>query len=547
MASSPTGESRPERRRWTRLVLALGLSLGLLASRRSAPWLVAAAPWLRPDGHALVRVACAPGDAEALAADGFDVASGDRGRWLEIVADAAAMARLEARGLHPVVIDPDLEGTSHRSRLAAEDNSPLGAYTTYQELTDRLQALRAHYPQIVGEPISIGESLDGRKIWAIALSGAGAAAGQPSGPVPEMLYTGCHHARELISVEIPLGILQHLVESYGHDAGLTDLVDHTRLWFVPMLNPDGHVWVEQGHTLWRKNRRGPVPDSAASAVFGVDLNRNYASHWAYDSRGSSASPTSDIYRGAAPFSEPETAALRDFVQAHAFRYAISFHSYGRKYIYPWSYRRLPGADEATYRAIAELMARGNGYDTGTVIQTLGYLANGTSDDWLYARQAGGQKTFAFTAEVGTAFAPPDSAIAGLVEENMGPALLLAQLTRASGAVEVFVHPGTTGARAGQDWSGTLLLANRTSEPQQVRVWTSVEDPADQPLPGDPSQAAPAEFLLPPFANTAIVAPFRISLPSSTRPGSYRFNATVGRSYPFPVLSAARAPLVVSAP
>jgi hypothetical protein len=536
------------------------LSIGLLLTGL----MVAAAPGPRRDGHALVRVVCAPGEAEALAADGFDIASGDRGQWLEIVADAAAMERLAARGLRPTIIDPDLEGASRRSRLAAEDPSPLGAYTTYQELTDRLQALHARYPEIVGEPISIGRSVEGREIWAISLSGARAAASQPGdrsgatpgapvpglsrsgdGVVPEVLYTGCHHARELISVEIPLAILQYLVESYGHDPGLTDLVDHTQLWFVPMLNPDGHVWVEQGHGLWRKNRRGPA---RGSAVFGVDLNRNYGSHWGYDNRGSSASPVSEVYRGAAPFSEPETVAMRDFVQAHAFRYAISFHSYGRKYIYPWGYRRLPGSDEATYRAIAELMARDNGYDTGTVSQTLGYVANGNSDDWLYAGQKGGRKTFAFTAEVGTAFAPPDTAIPALVEEHMGAALLLAQLARASDAVEVFVQPGTPRSRAGSDWGGSLLLVNRTSEPQPIVVWTSVEDPADQPLPAaDPNGVSPEALLLPPFAGTAIVAPFRVPLPPSTRPGVYHFNATVGRSYPFPVLSAARAPLIVSAP
>jgi hypothetical protein len=128
------------------LVLTLSgclLLAGLTRIAGPAPGGGRSAAWPRPGGHALVRVTCAPGEAAALAADGFDIASGARGRWVEIVADAGAIARLEARGLRPAVIDADLEGATHRSRLASEDGSPLGAYTTYAELTDRLQALHA--------------------------------------------------------------------------------------------------------------------------------------------------------------------------------------------------------------------------------------------------------------------------------------------------------------------------------------------------------------------------------------------------------------------
>ncbi len=39
---------------------------------------------------------------------------------------------------------------------------------------------------------------------------------------------------------------------------------------------------------------------------GVDLNRNYAYKWGMSSSGSSADPCEEDYRGAKPFSEPET-------------------------------------------------------------------------------------------------------------------------------------------------------------------------------------------------------------------------------------------------
>ena len=51
---------------------------------------------------------------------------------------------------------------------------------------------------------------------------------------------------------------------------------------------------------------------------GVDLNRNFGFKWGYARQeGSSAQGCAEEYRGAAPFSEPETRAVRDVVQSHA--------------------------------------------------------------------------------------------------------------------------------------------------------------------------------------------------------------------------------------
>jgi len=43
---------------------------------------------------------------------------------------------------------------------------------------------------------------------------------------------------------------------------------------------------------------------------GVDLNRNYGYKWGYNNDGSSDDLCDESYRGSAPFSEPETAAIR---------------------------------------------------------------------------------------------------------------------------------------------------------------------------------------------------------------------------------------------
>ena len=49
----------------------------------------------------------------------------------------------------------------------------------------------------------------------------------------------------------------------------------------------------------------------------------------------------ETYRGARAFSEPETAAMRDFILGRAGRIKmyLTFHSYGQYILYPWGYDR----------------------------------------------------------------------------------------------------------------------------------------------------------------------------------------------------------------
>jgi hypothetical protein len=57
----------------------------------------------------------------------------------------------------------------------------------------------------------------------------------------------------------------------------------------------------------------------------TDLNRNYDSGWGNEP-GSSSDPTSQVYHGSEPFSEPETQVFRDFALNHRFSMAYSLHT-----------------------------------------------------------------------------------------------------------------------------------------------------------------------------------------------------------------------------
>ena len=116
-----------------------------------------------------------------------------------------------------------------------------------------------------------------------------------------------------------------LLDGYGKDATVTRLVQTRAIFLVFDVNPDGAAFDIAGRRFheWRKNRQ---PNS--DGTIGTDLNRNYDDHWGCCGLVS-ASPGSAYYRGAAPFSAPETQAMRDFVERHVFGGHQEISSCGR--------------------------------------------------------------------------------------------------------------------------------------------------------------------------------------------------------------------------
>src|SRR5258705_6152105 len=127
---------------------------------------------------------------------------------------------------------------------------------------------------------------------------------------PEVLFDAHQHAREHLTVEMALYIMHLLVDNYGTDSRITNLVNGREFWIVPDMNPDGGEYdiATGAYRSWRKNRQ---PNTGSSNV-GTDLNRNWSYQWGCCG-GSSGSTGSETYRGPSAFSAPETQRLRDFV------------------------------------------------------------------------------------------------------------------------------------------------------------------------------------------------------------------------------------------
>src|SRR5436305_779187 len=101
-----------------------------------------------------------------------------------------------------------------------------------------------------------------------------------------------------------------------------------RTFLFPVVNPDGLAATRQGDPDRRKNCSGGPPGTCGP---GVDLNRNASAYWA--GPGASDAPDSPIYRGPAPLSEPESAALHAFSAAHQVTVIDSVHTYGGEVLF----------------------------------------------------------------------------------------------------------------------------------------------------------------------------------------------------------------------
>jgi hypothetical protein len=220
-------------------------------------------------------------------------------------------------------------------------------YHSYDEIVSGILSLNN---SDIAEAVDIGESVEGRTIWAIKISDEPNIDDELE---DEVLFVGLHHAREWISAEVPYYLAVKLVEEYGTNSIVQNLIDNSELWIVPVLNPDGLEYSRSevfdlesennNSRYWRKNR-----SVNGDGSHGVDLNRNYGTTtWGEDIEegcwDGCAHPDHDPYWGPSAFSEPETRALRDLVidNNRDFKGALSYHSYGQLIGYPWGNTSVP--------------------------------------------------------------------------------------------------------------------------------------------------------------------------------------------------------------
>jgi hypothetical protein len=338
-------------------------------------------PRVRYDGWRVVEVVLnTPEDLERMLAlsQHFWASEPGLGRQVWSVAPEA-MPDLARSGLAHEVLHENLQELLDREQdwLRQRGGGWYDNYRTLAEFNDRIDGLAAARPDLATK-LYIGDSIEGRPVYGLMITS------QAGSDKPALLFDGAQHALEWVSPMTVMYIADELVARYDSDPQVQAVLDQVVLYIVPVANPDGYAHTWSTDRTWRKNRR-----DNGDGTYGVDLNRNWAVGWG--GPGSSDDPSSPIYRGTAPFSEPETANLRDFVLSHTDIAAhIDFHSYSQLILYPFGYDSIvpPEPDLSFYEALSGFLADVI-YDVhaATYVDQPAhehYLAGGIMSDWVYA-------------------------------------------------------------------------------------------------------------------------------------------------------------------
>lgn len=290
---------------------------------------------------------------------------------------------------------------------------------SYNDMVADINKFKKNFPGFIQTQV-IGKSVDGRNIYAIKLGRGN----------KEIFLNGSHHAREHMTTNVLMEMLDQYAASYSANRSFNGynvktLLNKVSIWFVPMVNPDGVMLVQEGH-LTAKNPKyvlqlnGNKTDFSSwkANIRGVDLNRQYPADWA-NIANNTGKPSPENFKGYKPLSEPEVLAVYNFTKAHPFKVAVAYHSSGR--ILYWNFRQAPAQYNRDYQ-IALKYSKLTGY---SLVFPGPNPSGGGFTDWFIQDM----KMPGFTPEISTHTFGKPVPIANfdtIWKENQAAGLMLAQ-------------------------------------------------------------------------------------------------------------------------
>lgn len=260
-------------------------------------------------------------------------------------------------------------------------------YTSYNECVDFFKSAQKTNPDLF-KVETIGKTWEDRDIIAVTITKNI----DTNKDKPALFFTGTIHAREWVGIEISLRFAQYILDHIEYDPQLNQILEYSTLYMVPCANPDGFEYSRNHFSFWRKNRRRNSDGS-----FGVDLNRNFSVGFTPNK-----DMTSNVYSGPSAFSEPETAALRDFAQDHKnITIALDYHSQGNVFFPAHNFIHEDAKDAIDLNLLAGNMAeeirKESGREYGIHMgKPPVHLISGSGREFYYSQGA-----LSIVAEVGT--------------------------------------------------------------------------------------------------------------------------------------------------
>jgi hypothetical protein len=403
---------------------------------------------------------------------------------IEILAWPGDIARLEASGYTYEVVEDDVIGRDQRlfketpDVLVALPGPDRKDYRVLADYNNEMKQLAKKNPNLVKLFEAPHPTLEGRTVYGLEMTkNVKRDDGRPT-----FYVDGVHHAREWPAGEYPMIFAHYLVEKFGKNKAVSQVLRRGRVVIIPIVNPDGFDYsrsspfalqpnVDSTHGVacniagceayWRKNRRSltgatiPVAQKNPDA-YGVDVNRNYA--WKWGGAGASDDKTSLTHYGDGPVSEPETKNVQKVVLSHNVTSIVSNHTFSRLVLRPWGDTYIPAPDEKYLARLGGKMAKAmGGYANIKGMQL--YPTTGTMSDWGY----GILGVPSYTFEHGTAFHPPYSGCQRDCVGKSWPGVMKAFMHGAKAALDSDAHGVLKGNVAGQG-PAKLTLVKKVSTP-----------------------------------------------------------------------------------
>lgn len=270
-----------------------------------------------------------------------------------VIIDHVTSEGFEVYGNHGLLNYLDKKNIPYLDTQSMKQNSAQG-YPNFEEMSEKLKSLAARYPGIA-QLFSIGKSVNGKDLWVMKISDNV----EVDEVEPEFKYISSMHGDEITGRELSVRLIEEILEKYGKDTSITDLVNNTEIFIMPSMNPDGSEMKRRSNAKY------------------TDLNRNFP----------------DITRDRESHSkgrEVEVQAVMKFQEERQFSLSGNFHGGTVVANYPWDskYDLHPFNDllrelSLGYAELNPEMRNSREFTGGITNGAQWYVVRGGMQDWSY--------------------------------------------------------------------------------------------------------------------------------------------------------------------
>jgi len=147
----------------------------------------------------------------------------------------SSLALVLLSALLVLVFPPRPSAAQTRSLVGPHGEVDWNRFYTAAETNQMLAEFHAMYPELT-ELYSVGTSIYGQPLMMLEITNESTG---PASEKPALYVDGGIHAAELTGSAVATHVVGHLLNGYGNDARVTELLDRRAFYVRPKFNPDG--------------------------------------------------------------------------------------------------------------------------------------------------------------------------------------------------------------------------------------------------------------------------------------------------------------------